>query len=209
MKFGYIALAIVSLLFSSNITPIKADTNLRNIHKEQHKQLLANQKSQLDPTVVQAYLIKDIEQREKLEFELNLPSEESELLVTDLLSEARRHMGKKYVWGTQGPNTFDCSGFSSYVYKQFGYKLSPSSKVQYTQGTPVDKKRLRPGDLVFFQGRNGKSGVVGHVGIVISADNEQGTFNFIHASISGVKIDSSSAPYYSARYIGAKRIIED
>ena len=138
----------------------------------------------------------------------NVFSEENERLVDDLLKEARTHMGKRYRAGSKGPNAFDCSGFSSYVYRQFGYNLSPSSRAQYTQGTPVDTKSLRKGDLVFFTSRrSGKN--VGHVGIVFSADNESGSFKFIHAAIKGgIRIDTNTG-YYASRYLGARRIIED
>ena len=107
----------------------------------------------------------------------------------------------------KGPNAFDCSGFTSYVYKQFGYSISPASRIQYTDGVKVDRKHLRKGDLVFFTSRSsGKD--VGHVGIVVSADNETGAFKFIHASIRGVKI-SECEGYYANRYVGARRIITE
>ena len=97
--------------------------------------------------------------------------------------------------------------YPRYVYRQFGYNISPSSRAQYLEGTPVDRKDLRKGDLVFFTSRSsGKN--VGHVGIVVSADNETGNFKFIHASIRGVKI-SDFEGYYVPRYIGAKRIIKE
>ncbi len=132
-------------------------------------------------------------------------SAETSRLLDDLLDEGRQHIGKRYVHGAKGPSAFDCSGFTSYVYRQFGYSISPSSRAQYLEGTPVDRHDLRKGDLVFFTSRSsGKN--VGHVGIVVSADNETGKFKFIHASIRGVKI-SEFEGYYVPRYIGAKRII--
>jgi cell wall-associated NlpC family hydrolase len=145
---------------------------------------------------------KEVENRENAS-EL---SKESAGMIEDLLSEAKRYIGRPYVHGAKGPNAFDCSGFTSYIYKQFGYSISPSSRAQYTYGESVDRKSLRKGDLVFFTSRNsGKN--VGHVGIVYSVDNETGSFKFIHASISGVKI-SDFAGYYVSRYIGAKRLIQ-
>ncbi len=76
------------------------------------------------------------------------------------------------------------------------------------RGEAISTKELREGDLVFFTGRNRRRGV-GHVGIVVSADNEKGTFTFIHASTSrGIRIDTNSG-YYSSRYIGARRIITE
>ena len=86
--------------------------------------------------------------------------------------------------------------------------MSSSSSGQYSDGKAVHKGDLQPGDLVFFKGRN-RNGGVGHVGIVVSADNEKGTFQFIHASTSkGIRIDGNDG-YYSSRYVGARRIVEE
>lgn len=179
-----------------------SQTTAHSAHKNAHKELMANAKKGLDKTVIKQQISQDVANREQI---AGL-SPESSKLIDDLLAEGRTHLGKRYVHGAKGPSTFDCSGFTSYVYKQFGYNLSPASRMQYTQGTPVDRKDLRKGDLVFFTSRSsGKN--VGHVGIVVSADNETGNFKFIHASIRGVKI-SDFEGYYVPRYIGAKRIIE-
>lgn len=179
-----------------------SQTATHSAHKNAHKELMANAKKGLDKTVIKQQISQDVANREQI---VGL-SPESSKLIEDLLAEGRTHLGKRYVHGAKGPSTFDCSGFTSYVYKQFGYNLSPASRMQYTQGTPVDRKDLRKGDLVFFTSRSsGKN--VGHVGIVVSADNETGNFKFIHASIRGVKI-SDFEGYYVPRYIGAKRIIE-
>lgn len=125
-----------------------------------------------------------------------------------IIEEGKRHLGKRYVHGTAGPNTFDCSGFTSYIFGKFGYNLSRSSQVQYTQGTPVDRRSLRPGDLVFFKGRT--SSGVGHVGMVVNVDAGRNSFQFIHASSTrGIMItDFSTSAYYIRRYVGAKRIIK-
>ncbi len=132
-------------------------------------------------------------------------SPESAQMINDLLNEASKHIGKPYLHGAKGPNKFDCSGFSSYVYKQFGYNISPGSRIQYTQGVKVERNDLQKGDLVFFTSRSSGNNV-GHVGIVVSADNKTGKFKFIHASIRGVKI-SDFEGYYVPRYVGARRII--
>ena len=74
------------------------------------------------------------------------------------------------------------------------------------QGEPVSKNDLQCGDLVFFTSRgSGKS--IGHVGIVVDVDAMNGSFNFIHASLKGVKVSNSSEPYYSRRYVGARRVM--
>ncbi|MDE5652758.1 MAG: C40 family peptidase [Muribaculaceae bacterium] len=164
---------------------------------------MAGNKARIDKTVISDMVSKDVLVREQAPS----LSAESSKLIDDLLAEGRSHIGKRYVHGAKGPHAFDCSGFTSYVYKQFGYNISPASRMQYNEGKEVDRKDLRKGDLVFFTSpKSGKQ--VGHVGIVVSADNETGNFKFIHASIRGVKI-SDFEGYYVPRYIGAKRIIED
>lgn len=132
---------------------------------------------------------------------------ESSAMIDDLLKEAQKHIGKRYVHGAKGPNAFDCSGFSSYVYKQFGYKISPASRAQYNEGVAVAREDLRKGDLVFFTSRSsGKA--VGHVGIVMDNDRNTGKITFIHASIKGVRINEIEG-YYQNRYVGGRRIITE
>lgn len=199
-------LIIIAVAASSLCAGAKKPTSSISAHRKAHQEQLANAKSRIDKAVIKDFIREDVTRRENAAE--NVFSEENERLVDDLLKEARTHMGKRYRAGSKGPNAFDCSGFSSYVYRQFGYNLSPSSRAQYTQGTPVDTKSLRKGDLVFFTSRrSGKN--VGHVGIVVSADNESGSFKFIHAAIrEGIRIDNNTG-YYASRYLGARRIIED
>ena len=182
-----------------------ATAKTRNIHAEAHKQQLAAAKNiGLDKNTITRMVEEDIAARENIK----AISAETEELLSDLLSEARSHLGKRYSRGSKGPNAFDCSGFSSYVYRQFGYSLSPSSRDQYGQGEKISRTELRKGDLVFFKGRS-TSGGVGHVGIVVSAD-EKGNFSFIHASTSrGITISNCSEPYYASRFVGGKRIISE
>lgn len=127
--------------------------------------------------------------------------------VDSLLCFAFYNLGKPYCGGACGPNAFDCSGFTSYVYSQFGYKLNRSSGSQTSNGAPVEKEQLAPGDLVFFKGRNSHASRIGHVGIVASIKDD-GSFTFIHASNStGISHDNSTAPYYLNRYVTACRVI--
>lgn len=196
-----LAAALVSLISLNSNAQTHASSAARAAHNKAHKEQLANVKNRMDKDVINNMVKSDVERRENI----SGLSAESSKMINDILTEAQKHIGKKYVHGTHGPNTFDCSGFTSYVYKQFGFNISPGSRIQYTQGTPVARNDLRKGDLVFFTSRSsGKN--VGHVGIVWEADNEKGTFKFIHASIRGVRI-SDFEGYYVPRYVGAKRII--
>jgi len=125
--------------------------------------------------------------------------------IDDMLDEAFSHLGARYRSGMAGPYAFDCSGFTSYVFKNMGITLNRSSRAQYTQGEAVSKADLQSGDLVFFTSpRSGRS--IGHVGIVVDVDQMNGSFNFIHASSSGVKVSSSNEGAYLRRYVGARRV---
>lgn len=127
--------------------------------------------------------------------------------VDSLLCFAFTHVGKPYSSGSAGPNAFDCSGFTSYVYSQFGYKLNRSSGSQPANGIPVERNQLAPGDLVFFKGRNSYASRIGHVGIVASVKDD-GSFTFIHsANGTGITENTSTAPYYLKRYVTACRVI--
>lgn len=196
----YILLAMCLMCGMTRIASAKTP----NAHALAHKQQLAAAKNiGLDKSTIIRMVEEDIAQREASK----VISAATEELLNDLLSEARTHLGKRYSRGSKGPSAFDCSGFSSYVYRQFGYSLSPSSRDQYNQGEKVDRKDLRKGDLVFFKGRSINGGV-GHVGIVVDAD-EKGNFSFIHASTSsGIIVSNCKEPYYASRYVGGKRIIE-
>lgn len=128
-------------------------------------------------------------------------------MIDDLLNYARKFMGVRYVHGGRSPKGFDCSGFTSYVFSQFGYELSPSSSTQYTQGKKISRDEVQPGDLLFFTGRASRSGRVGHVAIAVDSDPVSGEITFIHAARTGIKIDKLTAPYYAARFLGARRVI--
>jgi len=122
---------------------------------------------------------------------------------SQIVSFAKKYLGGKYVWGATGPDAFDCSGFTQYVYKKNGVTIPRTSLEQSKKGTKVSKSELQLGDLVFFKGINGGSNTVSHVGIYI------GNGQFIHASSStrGIVIDSLSSAYYTKKYVTAKRYI--
>ncbi len=121
----------------------------------------------------------------------------------EIVAYAKQYLGKPYVYGGSGPNSFDCSGFTMYVYQHFGISMSHSANAQSRLGTSVSKENLQPGDLVFF--RDYETGVgIGHVGIYI------GGGDFIHASSGSgycVKISTLLSGSYDNRYMSAKRLI--
>ena len=197
-------------LFLMSFMPVAAQVpSSQEVHQKMHSHLLANAKSSIDKSVIQDYIKAEFDSRDTFDPVYGDLSKESVEMISDLLSEARSHSGKRYRYGAKGPSNFDCSGFTGYVYNQFGYNIGASSRNQFKNGIEVEEGDLRPGDLVFFTGRNSKGGV-GHVGIVVNADNENKTFSFIHSAISnGIRIDNSTDPYYHKRYLGARRIITE
>ena len=128
----------------------------------------------------------------------------------DVVAYARTFKGVPYKLGAAGPKAFDCSSYTRYVYKHFGYDITAYSQVQFREGRPVDSySDLQKGDLVFFGKKRGVR-TIGHVGSVVSIDRERGSFTFIHASVSGgVMEQTSSHPYFMMRYMGARRLLPD
>jgi cell wall-associated NlpC family hydrolase len=109
------------------------------------------------------------------------------------VNTALAQVGDRYVYGATGPNSFDCSGLTSFSYKAAGISLPRTSKAQSTFGAPVSKGNLQPGDLVFFYSP------VSHVAMYI------GNGQIVHALNSSkpvqvMKLDSMPS------YAGARRV---
>ena len=131
----------------------------------------------------------------------NSTSKPSESNVESVMSYAKKQLGKPYVWGAEGPDSFDCSGFTQYVFKNsVGISIPRVSKDQSKHGQFVSRSELQRGDLVFFD--TSGDGAVNHVGIYM------GENQFIHASSGGGKVVISEMnSYYSPRYINARRVL--
>ena len=122
-------------------------------------------------------------------------------LGQQVVDYAKQYLGTPYVYGGNGPNSFDCSGFTSYVYRHFGYTLNRTATGQLSNGVSVSKSELQPGDLVFF--KSGGSKPVSHVGIYV------GGGQFIHASTNTyeVRYDNLTSGYYNNVYVYARRVL--
>ncbi len=128
-------------------------------------------------------------------------------LLDSLIRYAKHHLGIRYRSGGRSATGFDCSGFTSHVFSQFGFQIPRSSAAQATVGEPVRMGEMQKGDLIFFKGRNRRSRYVGHVGIVISEKGEK--TRFIHASCSqGISIATTDSLYYKTRLLKVKRLID-
>lgn len=122
----------------------------------------------------------------------------------EIAAKALEYVGYPYKYGGEGPDAFDCSGFTKYIYGLYGVSLYHGSIKQGQAGIAVDKSELQPGDLVLFYGSGSEAGVKdGHVGIYVGNDQ------FVHASTYGVGVITSSlsSNTYVKRYSGARRII--
>ena len=123
--------------------------------------------------------------------------------VDKVISYAKSLLGKPYVWGAQGPSSFDCSGYTYYVFKNSANITLPRvSQDQSNYGTYVSRSNLRAGDLVFFDTSGANDGNVSHVGIYL------GNNQFIHASSSKKKVViSEMTSYYSEAFVRARRVL--
>ena len=136
--------------------------------------------------------IKEETKKEEPKKEEAKDSSSSSASGSAVVSYARNYLGCKYVWGAAGPKTFDCSGFTMYVYKHFGYNLSHGSGAQASAGKGVKRSELKEGDLVCYSG---------HVAIYV------GGGKIIHAynSKAGVVITGMDELYN--KIVGYRRII--
>jgi len=119
----------------------------------------------------------------------------------NIIEIAKTKLGRKYVWGAVGQRgTFDCSGFTSYVYKKKGINIPRTSLRQSRYGKYIARRSLKKGDLIFFDTSRRRKGYVNHVGIYI------GNGEFIHASSAKKKVVVSKlSKFYAQRYVGARR----
>lgn len=121
--------------------------------------------------------------------------------VNKIINLAKQKLGRRYVWGAVGEQgTFDCSGFTSYLYKKVGINIPRTSRNQAKYGKYIARSNLKKGDLIFFDTSKHRKGYVNHVGIYL------GNGKFIHASSAQKKVTISNlSKFYAQRYVGARR----
>jgi peptidoglycan DL-endopeptidase CwlO len=171
---------------------------------EQAAQQLAQQKDQVDKQRNQANsaIRKQLRLIDKLGSNIDPGSSKANcsILATGkaetVLRYACSQLGKPYVFGGAGPNSFDCSGLTMMAYKQIGINLSHYVPNQYSASRRVSRADLQPGDLVFFNHND-------HMGMYV------GNGKFIQAPHTGdvVKISSLSDAYYTSVFMGGGRLL--
>lgn len=122
-------------------------------------------------------------------------NESTAQLQQAIVKYAEQFLGRPYVWGATGPNAFDCSGLTSYVYRHFGYNIGRTTYQQIDAGTPVSLNDLEPGDLLFFGNPEAPDHVVMYIG------NHQ----YIQAPQPGQYVDISSWNW--GGIVAARRIV--
>ena len=130
------------------------------------------------------------------------PSTPSTNKVQAVIDLAHKQLGKPYVWGAEGPNSFDCSGLIYYVYKNAaGITLPRTSSAQYSAGVAVSRSNLKAGDLIFSS--TDGTGNITHVAIYV------GDGQMIHAPRNGKNVEkvSISNSYWNKAYVGARRVL--
>ena len=119
--------------------------------------------------------------------------------------DAKKLLGKKYVWGATGPRTYDCSGFTQKIFRDAGINIPRVSRNQAKVGQYISYNNMKKGDLVFFDTHKKKTGKVTHVGIYLGAGN------FIHASSGAKKIvifNFNEKKFYKKRFLWARRVLK-
>lgn len=126
------------------------------------------------------------------------PEDPQKTKLKELIS---KELGKPYKWGAAGPNSFDCSGLTYYLFGKLGIKIPRTSKTQASAGVYVAKSDLQYGDLVFFA-KNGKT--INHVGVYV------GDGMFVHSPETGqvVKATTLMSGYHANRYYTARRVLK-
>ena len=126
----------------------------------------------------------------------------------DFVAYSKKFLGTPYKYGSAIPeNGLDCSGFITVVFNHFNVK-APRSSVNFTdEGTEVNIKNAKPGDIILFTGIDKASGIVGHIGIITTAGEN---LQFIHSASGkniGVIINNLSG-YYKTHFVKVIRILE-
>ena len=119
-------------------------------------------------------------------------SSSSDNTGANIVEYAKSKLGCKYVWGATGPNTFDCSGLTSWCHKQVGISIPRTSGEQRKSGTSISKEDALPGDIVCFDG---------HVGIYV------GDGQMIHAPNKNkpVQYDNCFSGHYGNKLLAIRR----
>ena len=122
----------------------------------------------------------------------------------NMLKNAKKYLGGRYIWGGTHPKGFDCSGYTQYIYKKEGVTIPRTANEQAKVGKEVSRFELQKGDLLFFLTDRLRNIPITHVGMYL------GNYKFIHAASkrTGIIISSLNKSKYSRLFVKATRIIK-
>ena len=120
-------------------------------------------------------------------------------LGSQVAEYALKYVGTPYVWGGAGPAGFDCSGYTQYVFRQFGIPIPRTADDQFAYGRQIEGDPV-PGDLVFFQTYDWGAS---HVGVYL------GNGYFVNSIGADVHVSSFASEYFTSRYLGARRFVRN
>jgi len=198
------------LLDKNQTLPLENNTSLKNnvINKIINNENKLSADSMLDSLALSVLDNMDIELKgDKTHLAKPLEVSDNWEVITkedEILETAKEFLGVKYVWAANGPNAFDCSGFTKYVFEKHGITIPRYSGYQAKVGTKVAYNELQKGDLVFFDTDTRGKGKVNHVGIFLG-DNK-----FIHASSGGKRVMITSftqKKFYKICFLHGQRIV--
>ena len=127
---------------------------------------------------------------------------------TKIIQYATDYKGKPYKYGGKTPKGFDCSGYTYFVFQEFGYQLGASAAQQSGQGREVSSTQsAQPGDLVFFRDPKKGNGRINHVGII--SQNRAGQLWVLHSTSRGVVEDHiNNSSYWWPRLAFIKNVVD-
>ena len=122
--------------------------------------------------------------------------------ASKLIAFGDNYLGTPYKFGASTSTTryFDCSSFTKYVFKRYGYTLPRTARAQAKVGSYVSKSNLKKGDLVFFKVPS-RGNFIGHVGIYVGGGRMLHTYG-----AGGVKFSSINSSYWKQNYVTARRL---
>jgi cell wall-associated NlpC family hydrolase len=126
-------------------------------------------------------------------------------LRRDIVDYAKSLIGSPYKYAGSSPKTgFDCSGFTSYVLKEYKVKVSPASSVQATEGRAIALDKVLPGDLIFF----GEKGRISHVAMLVKREKDK-SLVCVHSTTSrGVIMENvTKSNYWKPKILFARTVI--
>jgi cell wall-associated NlpC family hydrolase len=123
----------------------------------------------------------------------------------ELVNEASRYIGSNYKYGGTSPKTgFDCSGFTSYIFEQFGVSLPHQSGSQAVVGQSISINHVMPGDLVYFSRKGSR---IFHVALVEKKDDSGITVIHSTTSRGVIRENITQSNYWKPKIAGARRVV--